>query len=72
MRTTLWIAGLALVVVAAVLAAQERPGSPRPAVARTVSGPALDEIQAEQMAAHLQTETRRWGRWVKMAKIEPQ
>jgi tripartite-type tricarboxylate transporter receptor subunit TctC len=26
----------------------------------------------EQMAAHLQTETRRWERWVKMAKIEPQ
>jgi tripartite-type tricarboxylate transporter receptor subunit TctC len=26
----------------------------------------------ESMAAHLQTETQRWGRWVKMAKIEPQ
>jgi tripartite-type tricarboxylate transporter receptor subunit TctC len=26
----------------------------------------------EQMAAHLQNETQRWGRWVKMAKIEPQ
>jgi tripartite-type tricarboxylate transporter receptor subunit TctC len=26
----------------------------------------------EQMAAHLQTETKRWERWVKMAKIEPQ
>jgi tripartite-type tricarboxylate transporter receptor subunit TctC len=26
----------------------------------------------EQMAAHLRTETERWGRWVKMAKIEPQ
>ena len=26
----------------------------------------------EQMAAHLRAETERWGRWVKMAKIEPQ
>jgi tripartite-type tricarboxylate transporter receptor subunit TctC len=26
----------------------------------------------EAMAAHLRTETQRWGRWVKMAKIEPQ
>ena len=26
----------------------------------------------EQMAALLKTETERWGRWVKMAKIEPQ
>jgi tripartite-type tricarboxylate transporter receptor subunit TctC len=26
----------------------------------------------ESMAAHLQTETKRWERWVKMAKIEPQ
>jgi tripartite-type tricarboxylate transporter receptor subunit TctC len=26
----------------------------------------------EQMAAHLQAETQRWGRWVQMAKIEPQ
>jgi len=26
----------------------------------------------ESMAAHLQAETRRWERWVKMAKIEPQ
>ncbi len=26
----------------------------------------------EQMAAHLRSETERWGRWVKMAKIEPQ
>lgn len=26
----------------------------------------------ESMAAHLQAETQRWGRWVKMAKIEPQ
>jgi hypothetical protein len=24
------------------------------------------------MAAHLRAETERWGRWVKMAKIEPQ
>jgi tripartite-type tricarboxylate transporter receptor subunit TctC len=26
----------------------------------------------EAMAAHLQAETQRWGRWVKMARIEPQ
>ena len=26
----------------------------------------------ESMSAHLQAETQRWGRWVKMAKIEPQ
>jgi tripartite-type tricarboxylate transporter receptor subunit TctC len=26
----------------------------------------------EQMAAHLRAETERWGRWVKMARIEPQ
>jgi tripartite-type tricarboxylate transporter receptor subunit TctC len=26
----------------------------------------------EQMASHLRTETERWGRWVRMAKIEPQ
>ena len=26
----------------------------------------------EQMAAHLQAEARRWERWVKLAKIEPQ
>jgi tripartite-type tricarboxylate transporter receptor subunit TctC len=26
----------------------------------------------ERMAAHLQAETQRWGRWVQMAKIEPQ
>jgi tripartite-type tricarboxylate transporter receptor subunit TctC len=26
----------------------------------------------EQMAALLKTETERWGRWVKLAKIEPQ
>jgi tripartite-type tricarboxylate transporter receptor subunit TctC len=26
----------------------------------------------ESMAQHLRTETERWGRWVKMAKIEPQ
>jgi hypothetical protein len=24
------------------------------------------------MAAHLQAETKRWERWVKLAKIEPQ
>ena len=35
---------------------------------------ALDAFPAtpESMAAHLQAETQRWARWVKMAKIEPQ
>jgi tripartite-type tricarboxylate transporter receptor subunit TctC len=26
----------------------------------------------ESMAAHLQTEAKRWERWVRMARIEPQ
>ena len=54
MRTILWITGLTFVVIVAVLAGQERGGSPRPAFAATGAGPALDEIQGEQIAAHLQ------------------
>jgi Zn-dependent M28 family amino/carboxypeptidase len=54
MRTIFWLVGLAAVVIVAVLAGQERSGSPRPAVAAAGGGPALDEIRGEQIAAHLQ------------------
>ena len=39
-----------------------------------LSRSALDAFPGtpESMAAHLQAETQRWARWVKMAKIEPQ
>ena len=46
------IAIVALVVVVAVLFAQDRPGAPRRGAA-TAAGPALDEIRGEQIAAHL-------------------
>jgi Zn-dependent M28 family amino/carboxypeptidase len=49
----LWLVGLACVVIVAVLSAQDRPGSPRPLVSPGGGGPALDEIQADQIAAHL-------------------
>ena len=45
--------GLSIAVIVAVLAAEERAGSPRPAAGTDASGPALDEIRAEQIAAHL-------------------
>jgi Zn-dependent M28 family amino/carboxypeptidase len=54
MRTIPWLVGLAAVVIVAVLAGQERPGTPRPAVAAAGSGPALDEIRGEHIAAHVQ------------------
>ena len=54
MRTVIWISGLTLVVIVAVLAGQERSGSPRPGLARASSGAALDEIRGEQIAAHVQ------------------
>ena len=54
MRTTLWLTALGALVIVAVLIAQDRPGSPRPEVAGTTAGPALDEIRGEQIAAHLQ------------------
>jgi Zn-dependent M28 family amino/carboxypeptidase len=53
MRPALWIAALAAIVIAAVLSAEVRPGSPRPA-GRGTSGPALDEIRGERIAAHIQ------------------
>src|SRR5687767_3798663 len=54
MRTLLWLAAAGAVVVASVLAAQDRPGSPRPTVGRGSSGPAVDEIRTQDVAAHLQ------------------
>lgn len=47
------LAGLGALVIAAVLVAQNRPGSLRPDVAASTSGPALDEIRGDQIAAHL-------------------
>jgi Zn-dependent M28 family amino/carboxypeptidase len=54
MRTTLWLAAAAALVIASVLVAQHRPGSPRPSVAGALAGPDLDEIRGPQIAAHLQ------------------
>jgi len=58
MRTPIWLAGLGALVIVAVLAALERSGSPRREVLGAASGPALrlalDEIQGDQIAAHLQ------------------
>jgi len=54
MRTLLWITGVAIAVIVAVLAGEERPGTPCPLVGTGGAGPALDEIRAEQIAAHLQ------------------
>jgi Zn-dependent M28 family amino/carboxypeptidase len=51
MRTILWLSASAALVVAAVLVAQDRPSRPG---ATAGDGPALDEIQGEQIAAHLQ------------------
>jgi Zn-dependent M28 family amino/carboxypeptidase len=53
MRTLLWLAAAGAVVVASVLAAQDRPGSPRPASRGMSSGPNLDEIRTRDLAAHL-------------------
>ena len=54
MRTGLWLSGVVALVIASILAAQERPGSPRPDVGSARQGPALDEIRGEQIAAHVQ------------------
>src|SRR5687767_1493923 len=47
------VAIFAVLVLVAALFAQDRPGAPRPAVSGS-SGPALDEIRGEHIAAHLQ------------------
>jgi hypothetical protein len=49
MRTTLWLAALGGLVVLAVRVAQDPAGTPAAA-----GGPALEEIRAEQIAAHVQ------------------
>src|SRR5688572_23252675 len=54
MRTTFWLSAVGIVVIAAVLAGQDRPGSPRPSISAATAGPALDEIRGDQIAAHLQ------------------
>ena len=54
MRTMLWLSAAAAIVIASVLAAQDRPGSPRPTVGAAASGPALDEIRGSDMAAHVE------------------
>ena len=54
MRTGLWLSGVVALVIASVLAAQERPGSPRPDVRAARAGAVLDEIRGDQIAAHVQ------------------
>jgi Zn-dependent M28 family amino/carboxypeptidase len=54
MRAGLWLSGVVALVIATVLTAQERPGSPRPDVRSAQSGPALDEIRGSEIAAHVQ------------------
>jgi Zn-dependent M28 family amino/carboxypeptidase len=54
MRTAFWLSGIAALVIASVLTAQERPGSPRPEVRSARGAPALDEIRGYEIAAHVQ------------------
>src|SRR5262245_40652367 len=44
----------AVIVLVAAMFAQDRPGAPRRASTSGASGPALGEIRAEDIAAHLQ------------------
>lgn len=53
MRAGLWLSGVGALVIASVLAAQERPGSPRPEVRLARGGPVLDEIRGNDIAAHV-------------------
>ena len=53
MRTALWLVGVGAIVVATVLIAQDRGDAPRAANVRRGTGPALDEIGADGVAAHL-------------------
>src|SRR3970040_826928 len=53
MRRVFWLAAITAIVIASVLVAQDRPGSPRP-TPMVSSGPALDEIRGDDIAAHLQ------------------
>ena len=54
MRASLWLAAAGALVIASVLAVQDVPGSRRPVARGAASGPALDEIRREQIAAHVQ------------------
>ena len=54
MKASLWLTAAAAVALVAVLFAQDRPGAARPGSSAAASGPALDEIRGEQIAAHLQ------------------
>ena len=53
MRTVLWLAVAGAVVIAAVLALQSRVGS-LAAQPTSTSGPALDGIRGDKIAAHVQ------------------
>jgi Zn-dependent M28 family amino/carboxypeptidase len=54
MRVVFWLGLVGVLVVVSVLIAQDRPGLPRPEYRAFGSGPALDEIRATDIAAHLQ------------------
>src|SRR5688572_30808905 len=54
MRTAFWVAAAVALVIASVLLAEDRPGSPRPYASTSGQGPALDEIRAQQIAAHVE------------------
>jgi Zn-dependent M28 family amino/carboxypeptidase len=54
MRTRASVAFVAVLVLVAAMFAQDRPGAPRATSASGAAGPALDEIQGEHIAAHLQ------------------
>ena len=53
MRTAFWLVGIGALVVATVLGAQDRAELSRAVTARAGTGPALDEIGPDGMAAHL-------------------
>jgi Zn-dependent M28 family amino/carboxypeptidase len=54
MRPVFWLGLVGVLVVVSVLIAQDRPGLPRPVPRASGGGPALDEIRATDIAAHLQ------------------
>ena len=54
MRTTIWLTALGALVIVAVLLAQDRPGFRPSAAGTATSGPVLDEIRGEHLAAHVQ------------------
>jgi Zn-dependent M28 family amino/carboxypeptidase len=54
MRTTVSLAALGALVVVAVLVSQDGPRSRPPSAGTATSGPILDEIRGEHLAAHVQ------------------